>query len=174
MAKKESKGRNISIWINDQDLMDRILKFSKKIKVEPRQFIKKSINVSIEEMMILDNIGYIRATLMFKSIKNQYLNSSTNHEDTDIDNAEKIKPFSIMLDHEIIDQLDYFQQKLSFKSRNDLIIKLIKLNLRDLRYFDATGLLTLAVFLRDKWRKQFNETQEAIEKGEIKIDLKDK
>ncbi|RJP95327.1 MAG: hypothetical protein C4518_01410 [Desulfobacteraceae bacterium] len=172
MSKKLSKGKNISVWINDNDLMEKINKFSQKAEIEPRQFIKNSIVVGIEEMTILDNIGYIKTTLLLKNFREQLAAALDIQESTNSDFTEKIMPFTIMLDHDVISKLDYFKDKLSLKSRSDLIVKLITMNLRDMVYFEITGLLQLSIFLKKQWRKRFKEAEDAIKKGEIKLDIK--
>ena len=174
MTQQDSqKGKNISVSISDPGLMAKIEKLSAKIKITPRQFIKNSIEIGIEEMTILDNIGFIRATLIMKNLREQLKAALNNKEPEAETNAEeKLKPFTIWLSHDVIEQLDYFQNKLSIKSRSELIAELVKLNLRDLFYFEKSGILNMSIFLRDLWRKRFKETQEAVDKGEIKIDLK--
>ena len=75
-----SSGKNISVWLKDKKLKAQVIRVAEKIKIEPRQYIKNSIEVGIEEMIILNNIGYIKLAFLLKSFKDKFYNVLTENE----------------------------------------------------------------------------------------------
>ena len=171
--KGSKEGKNISIYISGLNKIDELNAAAKKIKISRGKLVRNLVHTGIEEMTIQNNLGLIGFAIRLKKFKEHWsdFENAEKSEESQLKDTDKKEgvAITIWLSNDVITKMDYFTEKLGYKSRSELAERLINMGLSDIGIFEITGTLQLAVIIRDAWRKLFEEAEAVKKTG--KIDL---
>ena len=171
MTKEKKYDPTITVYISP-DRKKKIKDYALIGKITPNKLLKNIIETSMEELTVQKYIGLIHFHILYHEAKTKLLEGIklVKNKDLPVDETEKIRPSSISVNDKTAKNLDKYA-KMFKKNRNDFILYIIDMSLREIQILKSSGVLQTASFIvnvndgiRKKWKKHFERTEKEIER----------